>query len=205
MRQHVLNVAVGALLVADEVALHVRPLLVELLPVVLRVDDDGVIQRGVEIQHRLQHLVLHLDELQRLIDGLLRLTGHDGHRVAHIAHLPVEDIAVIGRALRVALTRLGEPLVGHVLPGQSADDAGHQLRAADVDLLHPRAGVGRAEQLHHQTVLRGQILRIDGLAGHQRLVILLADALIDHPQLFHALHACTSRLSQRRIARRWLS
>ena len=205
VRQHRFTVAVSTVLVAEQVALHVRPLLVELLPVVLRVDEHRVIQRDAEIQHRLQHLVFDLDELERLVRCLFRLCRHDGHRIAHIAQAPVKDIAVIGGALRIALTCLGIADLRHVLPGQHARHAGYQLGPADVNGVHQRAGVGGAQQLDHKAVLWGQILRVDRLTGHKGTIVLLADGLIDHPQLFGPLHAFTSRFIHSSMARSWLT
>ena len=59
-------------------------------------DKDGVILRSMEIQHRLQHLILHLDELHGLFDTLLILAHHNGHHVPHKADVAVDDQAVVG-------------------------------------------------------------------------------------------------------------
>ena len=119
------------------------------------------------VQYRLQHLVLHLDELQRLVGGGLILGGHDGHGVTYKADTLIQDQTVIGRGLRVGLPRHGKALLGHILVGIYGNHAGHLLGHVGVDFLNEGMGVGAAQHLHHQAVLGSHIVHIGGLAQQQ--------------------------------------
>ena len=153
--QHGLHVAVAVHLAGHQVAAVVAAHRAGRVPVLLRVDQDGVVLGGAEIQHRLQHLVFDLDQLHGAQGCLLGLGGDDGHRVARKPHMPVQDQPVIGGRLRVGLPRDGKPLFGHVLPGVHRHDAGHLQSKRGVDLLHDGVGVGRAQQLDHQRIPAG--------------------------------------------------
>ncbi len=65
------------------------------------------------IEDRRQHLVIDLDQLERLFGNLRRLGGDDGHAVAHMPHLAVE---------RNLIPRMR---VGPRLPTRRVDDARH--------------------------------------------------------------------------------
>ena len=61
VREDRINIAVAALVVRAQVAPVVRADRRKALPVVLRMHEHRIVLRGVEIEHRLEHLVLHLD------------------------------------------------------------------------------------------------------------------------------------------------
>ena len=63
VRQHRVHVAVATGVACAQVALVVRPDRAERAPVVLRVHEDFVILGGAEVEHRLEHLIFHFDEL----------------------------------------------------------------------------------------------------------------------------------------------
>ena len=74
---------------------------------------NRVVLGGVEIHHRLQHLVLHLDELEGLVHALFVLTGHNGHHITHKTDVAVDDQSVTGACLREGLACLG--VAGRIL------------------------------------------------------------------------------------------
>ena len=165
--QNIIHVSVRALLAGAQVALVIRANRAQRAPVVLRVHQNGAVQSLVGVQYRLQHLVLHLDELQSLVCGRLILGGHDGHGVTYKADTLIQDQTVIGRGLRVGLPRHGKALLGHILVGIYGNHAGHLLGHVGVDLLNEGMGVGAAQHLHHQAVLGSHIVHIGGLAQQQ--------------------------------------
>ena len=165
--QNTVHVSVRAHLTGAQVALVVRANRAQRAPVVLGVHQNGAVQGLVGVQYRLQHLVLHLDELQRLVRGGLILGGHDGHGIAHKTNPLIQDQTVIGRGLRVGLPRHGKALLGHILVGIYGNHAGHLLGHVGVDLLNEGVGVGAAQHLHHQAVLGGHVIHIGGLAQQQ--------------------------------------
>ena len=174
VRQHLLHVAVGIRAGGAEVAAVVRPHGAEGLPALLRVHQHRAVQRFVNVQHRGQHLILHLDALQGLPGGLLGLGGHDGYRVAHKADVFIQNEPVIGGGLGPSLARHGEALLGHVLPGVN----GHHPRRAQggggVDGLDEGVSVGAAQHLDHKAVRRGHVLGVDGLAQQEGHGVLFA-------------------------------
>ena len=66
--------------------------------------DDGAVSGGIlrvaRVEDGGQHLVIDLDETQGALGGLCGLRGDDGHLVAHVAHLVLEDQAVIWGSAR---------------------------------------------------------------------------------------------------------
>ena len=82
-------------------------------------------RRGVQGEHRGQHLVVHRDQAQGLHREARRLGGHDGHPVAHEADLGVEHAGVVGARLGVPLAGGGEADRGSVLVGEHQGHPGH--------------------------------------------------------------------------------
>ena len=204
--QHGIDVAVAARIVGTEIALVVGTHGAQALPVVLRVDKDGVVLRSMEIQHRLQHLILHLDELHGFLDTLLILAHHNGHHVPHKADVAVNDQAVVGAGFGVGLAglRVAAGVLVHILPGEDGLDAGHLFGHGRVDALHHGVGMGRAVQLDDQAVCRGQIIHVNGLAGHKLHGILFAECFVD---VFHSAPSCFAFFQARKfwMPRSWPS
>ncbi len=112
----------------------------------LGVDDDGIVEGLLEIEHGLQHLILDLDEGGGLLRDRFALGGDHGHLVADVAHVFVEDEAVVWTRLRVALScpRYGNARA--VLPGEHAGDSGKRERLDGVDRENAGEGVGAAHE-----------------------------------------------------------
>ena len=66
-------------------------------------DHDVVIERLGKVEQRLEHLIVDLNELERLVGGLLSLGGDDRHLLVLVAYEALEDQAVVGRGLRICL------------------------------------------------------------------------------------------------------
>ena len=185
VRQHGVDIAAAALVVGAEVPLVVRAHRAQALPVVLRVDEDGVILGGMEVQHRFQHLVLHLNELHGLVHAPIVHTGHNGNHIAHKANMAVNDQPVVGAGFGVGLARLGvaAAILIHILPREDGLDAGHFLGDGGVDGLDDGIGVGRAQKLYNEAVGGGKVIHVDGLAGDELHRVLFAERLVD---VFHS-------------------
>ena len=160
----------------DQVALVVRTQLAQGVPVVLRMHEDGIVLGGAEVQDWLEHLVAHLDAGERLVGGRLVFCGDDGDHVAHIAHMTVDDQAVVGAGLRIGLTGVGEAVLRDVFPGVDSHDAIELERLGGVDGLDYRVGMRAAQELDHKRV-RHDVLCVDGLAEQELHGVLLADGL----------------------------
>ena len=76
-------------------------------PVVLRMHQNWVVLGSVIVQHCFQNLIFHLDELESLIHALFVLTGHNGHHIAHKAHMAVNEQAVMRTGFRIGLASRG--------------------------------------------------------------------------------------------------
>ena len=187
--QHGVDVARTALVMSAEVALVVRTHWAQALPVVLRMDEDGVILCGVEIQHRFQNLILHLDELHGLVHALVVRAGHDGHHVAHKANVPVDDQAVIGAGFGVSLAGLGVAagVLVHILPSEDGFNARNFFGDRRVDGLYDGVRMGRTQQLDDEAVGRSKVIHIHRLARDQLHRVLFAERMI---HTFHWAASC---------------
>ena len=141
--------------------------------VALGVDHDVVIECLGKVEQGLEHLVVDLDELERLVGGLLGLGGDDRHLLVLVAHEVLEDQAVVGTRLRIALAGDGKAALGHVLVGVDTHDAGHLQGARRIDGADLGAGIGAALEFDDQGAGGHHIARVDGTALEQRLRVLL--------------------------------
>ena len=131
---------------------------------------------------RALRLILDLDERGGLI-GDLRRAGDDAcHAVADVAHLQIEEAAVMRRRLGVALTGLHIVRLRRIVRGKDGGDAGQLFRLARVDGLDVGAGKGAAKDVQAPGVLGHLVLDKHRLAGDQRRTVDLAAGLADDLQ-----------------------
>ena len=178
--QHSVHIAAAGFLMCAEIALVVGTYGAQAFPVIFGVDKHGVILRRVEIQHRLQHLVLDLDEFHRLFDGFFVLARQNGDNIAHKAHMAVQHQTVIGAGFGIRLPGLGvaAAVLVNVLPGKHCLHTRHQHGAGGVDALDVSVRMGRAQQLDGQAVLGGDIVQVHRLTRDQLHGVLFADRLV---------------------------
>ena len=186
--QNSFDIAGAALIMGAEVALVVCPHRTQAFPVLLRVDKHRVILGGVVVQNRFQHLIFHLDELERLIHAFFVLAGHNGHHVAHKADMPVNDQTVIRAGFRIGLTRLRitAGVLVYIFPRVDCFDTGHFFCCSSVDGFDDGVRVRRTQQLDDQAVLRDHIVHIDRLTGDQLHGVFLPKRFVD------SLHSAAS-------------
>ena len=190
VREDRIDIAVAALVVRAQVAPVVRADRRKALPVVLRMHEHRIVLCRVEIEHRIEHLVLHLDQLHRLINAFFVRTCKDGNHITDKAHMTVDNKAVIRTGLRISLTglRIAAAVLVYVLPGEDGLHAGDFHRGGLVDRLDDGVRVRRAQQLDAQAVARRYIVHIHRLTGHKLHCILFTERLIDY------LHCASSSL-----------
>ena len=176
--EHRLHVTVGVGGRTHEVAPVVAPQIAQHMPVILGVHERGIVLSGAKIQHGVEHVVGHLDARKGCFGGLLALGRHDSHHIAHIAHMTIDNQAVVGACLRVGLSRVAEALPRHVFPGEHINHAGNLLRLRRVDILHDGVGMRAPQKLHHERVGRN-VLGEHRLAQKELQRVLLADGLAD--------------------------
>ena len=167
------QIAIIAGTAAHQVASNVAALREHKGHVALGVNHDVVIERLGKVEQRLEHLIVDLDELERLVGGLLGLGGDDRHLFVLIAHEVLENQAVVGTRLRIALAGDGKAALGHVLVGVDAHDARHLQGARRIDGADLGAGIRAALELDDQGTGGHQVARVDGTALEQGLRILL--------------------------------
>ena len=136
-------------------------------------DHDVVIERLGKVEQRLEHLIVDLDELERLVGSLLGLGGDDRHLLVLVAHEVLEDQAVVGRRLWVALTGDGKAALGHVLVGVDAHDTGHLQGARRIDGADLGARIRAALEFDNERTGGHHIAGIDRTALEQDLRVLL--------------------------------
>ena len=158
---------------AHQVASNVAALREHKGHVALGVDHDVVIERLGKVEQGLEHLIVDLDELERLVGGLLGLGGDDRHLLVLVTDEVLENQAVVRRRLRIALAGDGKAALGHVLVGVDAHDAGHLQCARRIDGADLGAGIRAALELDDQGAGGHQVARVDGTALEQGLRVLL--------------------------------
>ena len=141
--------------------------------VALGVNHDVVIECLGKVEQGLKHLVVDLDELERLVGGLLGFGGDDRHLLVLVTDEVLEDQAVVGTRLRIALAGNGKATLGHVLVGVDAHHTGHLQGARRIDGADLGSGIRAALELDDQGAGGHQVARVDGTALEQRLRVLL--------------------------------
>ena len=167
------QIAIIAGTTAHQVARDIAALRKHKGHVVLGVDHDVVIERLGKVEQRLEHLVVDFDEPERLVGGLLGLGGDNRHLLVLVAHEVLENQAVVGTRLWVALTGNGKAALGHVLVGVDAHDTGHLQGARRIDGADLGAGIGAALEFDDERAGGHHIAGIDRTALEQRLRVLL--------------------------------
>ena len=164
---------------AHQVAGHVAALREHKGHVALGVDHDVIIERLGKIEQRLKHLIVDLNELERLVGGLLSLGGDDRHLLVLVTDEVLENQAVVGTRLWITLTGDGKATLGHVLVGVDAHHAGHLQGARRVDGADLGAGIGAALEFDDERAGGHHVARVDGTTLEQGLRVLLGLLLGD--------------------------
>ena len=167
------QVAIIAGTAAHQVASNVAALREHKGHVALGVDHNVIIECLGKVEQRLEHLIVDLNELERLVGGLLGLGGDDRHLLVLVTDEVLENQAVVGTRLRIALTGDGKAALGHVLVGVDAHDAGYLQGARRIDGADLGAGIGAALELNDQGAGGHHVARVDGTTLEQRLRVLL--------------------------------
>ena len=134
---------------------------------------DVVIECLGKVEQRLKHLIVDLNELERLVGSLLSLGGDDRHLLVLVTDEVLENQAVVGTRLRIALAGDGKAALGHVLVGVDAHDAGHLQCARRIDGADLGAGVGAALEFDDERTGGHHVARVDGTTLEQGLRVLL--------------------------------
>ena len=167
------QVAIIAGTAAHQVARDIAALREHKGHVALGVNHDVVVECLGKVEQRLEHLVVDLDELECLVGGLLGLGGNDRHLFVLVTDEVLENQAVVGTRLRIALTGDGKAALGHVLVGVDAHHARHLQGARRIDGADLGAGIGAALEFDDERAGGHQVARVDGTALEQRLRVLL--------------------------------
>ena len=167
------QVAIIAGTAAHQVASNVAALREHKGHVALGVDHNVVIECLGKVEQRLEHLVVDLDELERLVGGLLGLGSDNRHLLVLIAYKVLENQAVVGTRLRIALAGDGKAALGHVLVGVNAHDAGHLQGARRIDGADLGAGIGAALEFDDERTGGHHIAGVDGTPLKKGLRVLL--------------------------------
>ena len=140
-------------------------------------------ERLLDREDRLEPLVGHIDERQRLEGDVLVERGHRGDRFADIPHL------LHGEG-RLVLGRRHDPhLFRHVRAGDDRDDAGMRERPAHVDLPDARMGFGRAQEAAVERARKDDVVGVIRGTGEVRPAVHLGEPAPEDRQVAHAREA----------------
>ena len=171
--KRLVKVAIIAGTAAHQVASNVAALREHKGHVALGVNHDVVIECLGKVEQGLEHLIVDLDELERLVGGLLGLGSDDRHLLVLVTHEVLENQAVVGTRLRIALAGDGKAALGHILVGVNAHHAGHLQGARRIDGADLGARIRAALELNDERAGGHHIARVDGTALKQGLRVLL--------------------------------
>ena len=138
-------------------------------------DDDPVRQRILQVDDRIERVVLDVDGIERIAGLGVGPGEHDRDPVADVVHL-VHGQRVVRRVLHVlgdrprARHRCG-PQVGQLGAGEHLDDAGQTLRRRRVDRRDAGVGERAAQDGHVQRAGQDEVIGEAGLAGEQGRVL----------------------------------
>ena len=149
---HRVDIPFPAFAMSAEIPLIVRAYIAQASPVILRVNQDGIILCLAEIQHRLQHFIFNTYKLYSFLNRLFGNTCHNGGRVTHKAHPLIQNQPVIWACLRIRLSSQSKPFIRTVFISQNAYDSRNSLRPRRVNLLNQGMGMGTSYELYNQTV-----------------------------------------------------
>ena len=90
-----------------------------------------------------------------------------------VAHEVLENQAVVGTRLRIALAGDGKAALGHVLVSVNAHHAGHLQGTRRIDGADLGAGIGTALELDDERAGGHHVARVDGTTLEQGLRVLL--------------------------------
>ena len=167
------QVAKVARAAAYQVARNVAALREHKGHVTLGVDHDVIIERLGKVEQRLEHLIVDLNEFERLVSSLLSLGGDDRHLLVLVAHQVLKNQTVVGRRLRIALAGDGKAALGHVLVGVNAHHAGHLQGTRRIDGADLGAGIRAALEFDDERTGGHHVARVDGTTLEQGLRVLL--------------------------------
>ena len=193
LRKRLLNIAFAAGIMRAEIAFPVCPDIGKRFPVFFGMDDNLIIQRGMEIQHRFQHFVFHADQFHSLFRVLHRIRGDNTRDIADMAHVAVEHKAVARAGFRICLSGFRKPR--HILINVvKCKDRFHPRNfhgCRCINFFYDCVRVRRTKKLDLQTACRSNVLRVHRLSGDQLLRVDLAERMIHVPQPVRVFYVVT--------------
>ena len=115
------------------------------------------LERFFAVQHKRQHVVFYIDQIQRFIRNFDAAGCDKCHAVAGKAHMSIQHTAVIRQAAFP---------IRRIFVGGYADHAFQRFGAADVDPADDTVRIRRAQHTHDQHVRDIQIIQILLPPGH---------------------------------------
>ena len=115
----------------------------EKLPVILRMDNDRIIQGFMEVKNGLQHLIIHFYKGKRLVYAFFIPSGNNGGHIADMTHVAVKDEPVKRAGIWICLSGKGKTsaVLRHVFPSENGFHAVHLHGGGKVDIPNYRVGV----------------------------------------------------------------
>ena len=147
----------------------------------------AVLGGRLDVDDHVERLVLDVDELGR-IDGVRpRIRKDDRDAVALIVHLRdgkrevLGVLHVLGHRPRTRHCRL--PVVAQIGAGEDSDDARRRLRRSGIDRRDPRVCVRAADDGHHCSARKIEVVDVRPPSAEQRIVLFALERGADAPRL----------------------
>jgi len=138
-----------------------------------------LLSRLGRVDHRRQHVVVHLDQLGGVARLLLGLGNHDRDMVAHVAHLALREHRMRRLLHRLAVDVGDQPSAGQpaelgggrILAGVHGEHARRLLRLVGLHRLDRRVRVRRAHERGIRLVRQRHVVGVLTRAGEKTVVL----------------------------------
>jgi len=138
---------------------------------------SAVGDRLFRIDHRVERVVVHVDQVERILRAVGVGGDRDHHRLADVTHLADRERGMEWDSLGRCHARQRADLVLDVLAGQQADHARRATRCRQVDGIYFRVRVRAAQYDRRQHPRQPDVVDVDALALDEPRVLAPLDAL----------------------------
>ena len=158
------HVAVGGNLACDEISLGIAADLAGWEPILLGMNENGIVLCRMEIQNRFQNIIFYFNKLHCLERRFFVFSRNDCNGIACKTNVTVKDQSVIGRRLGKGLSRNSESCLGNIFPSVDIYDTGNFFCDFGFNFCHNCIRMRAAENFYDKSICRRYVIYIYGLA-----------------------------------------
>ena len=157
-------VTVRGNLACHKISLCISAYLARGEPILLRMNENGVILCRTEIQNRFQNIIFYFNKLHCLERRFFVFSRNDCNGIACKTNVTVKDQSVIGRRLGKGLSRNSESCLGNIFPSVDIYDTGNFFCDFGINFCHNCIRMRAAENFYDKSICRRYVVYIYGLA-----------------------------------------